>query len=94
MIIESVLPEEFEFEGEMMPVKYDDLVEFDRDGNELWRWHGNSTFPFDAYEFYLRNETRRGELDWMHSNALYWDIDDGSIYLSVRHLDCVVKVDY
>ncbi|MHA2210522.1 MAG: aryl-sulfate sulfotransferase, partial [Candidatus Thorarchaeota archaeon] len=85
---------EFNFTGELMPATGDDIVEYDREGNELWRWECNDTFPFDPAEFYLRNESRRGELDWMHSNSLYWDVDNGEIYMSVRHLDSVVKVDY
>jgi hypothetical protein len=77
-----------------MPATGDDIVEYDREGNELWRWECNNTFPFNPDEFYLRNESRRGELDWMHDNSLYWDVDNGEIYMNVRHLDSVVKVDY
>jgi hypothetical protein len=94
MTIQGVEFQEFEFEGELMPVVGDDIVEYDREGTELFRWDGNLTFPFVPEEFYLRNESRRGELDWMHSNSIYWDIDNDAIYMNVRHLDCVVKVDY
>ncbi|MHA1636741.1 MAG: aryl-sulfate sulfotransferase [Candidatus Thorarchaeota archaeon] len=76
------------------PVDGNDIVEYDRYGNERWRWNGSLTFPFDIDEFHLRNETESGRIDWMHSNSLLWDIDEGSLYLNVRNLDCVVKIDY
>ena len=75
-------------------VTYDDLAEYDRDGNELWHWSANSTFPFNYTEFSLRNEIKRSTFDWMHSNSIFWDVEEGAVYVSVRHLDCVVKVDY
>jgi hypothetical protein len=30
----------------------------------------------------------------MHSNSIYWDIDEDMVYMNVRHLDCVVAVNY
>ncbi len=86
--------EDYNFTGDLYQVVNDDIVEYDMDGTELWRWEGNITFPFNIDEFHLRNETRRDELDWTHTNSLYWDIDNGMIYMNVRHLDCVVAVDY
>ncbi|MBY8998721.1 MAG: aryl-sulfate sulfotransferase [Candidatus Thorarchaeota archaeon] len=94
-VIESVYDNgQYNWMGDLYDVESDDIVEYDMDGNEVWRWQGNLTFPFDADEWMLRNETARGDIDWMHSNGLYWDLDEGSLYLSVRHLDNVVKVDY
>ncbi|NHJ12991.1 MAG: hypothetical protein EAX95_04905, partial [Candidatus Thorarchaeota archaeon] len=94
IVLENAWFQNFTFEEEEMPVVGDDVVEYDREGNEIWRWEGNLTFPFEWEEFKLRNESRRGELDWMHCNSLYWDIDNDDIYVSVRHLDCVVKIDH
>ena len=95
MVIESVFDQgDYNWSGDVQPIKGDDIVEYDKEGNEVWRWECIDTFPFNAAEFMLRNESRRGEIDWMHSNGLYWDQDEGGIYMSVRHLDCVVKVDY
>ena len=94
-VIESVYDNgQYNWTGDLYDIKSDDIVEYDRDGNEVWRWQGNLTLPFNADEWMLRNETSRGDIDWMHANGLYWDIDEGSLYLSVRHLDNVVKVDY
>jgi hypothetical protein len=82
-----------EAENETYPATYDDLGIFDRDGNLLRIWSSNATFPFNYTEFSLRNEVRRGEYDWMHSNSIFWDVEEGAIYMSVRHLDASVKID-
>ncbi|MFW9851248.1 MAG: aryl-sulfate sulfotransferase, partial [Candidatus Thorarchaeota archaeon] len=82
-----------EAENETYPVSYDDLGIFDKDGNLLRLWSSNTTFPFNYTEFSLRNEVRRGEYDWMHSNSIFWDVEEGAIYMSVRHLDASVKID-
>ncbi|TFF96564.1 hypothetical protein EU546_01165, partial [Candidatus Thorarchaeota archaeon] len=95
MVIESVRDQgDYNWSGDVQPIKSDDIVEYDKDGNEIWRWEGRLTLPFEEEEWLLRNESRRGEIDWMHSNGLYWDLEENAMYLSVRHLDCVVKVDY
>jgi len=95
LVIESVYDQgNYVWSGQLIPIKGDDIVEYDKDGNEIWRWQGRLTFPFDEDEWLLRTETLGWEADWMHSNSLYWDLDEDVIYLCVRHLDCVVKVDY
>ncbi len=74
-----------------------DIVEYDLEGTELWRWDGNMTFPFNASEYLLREETVEGaptDIDWMHANSISWDMEDAMIYLTVRNLDCVVKINY
>ena len=96
MVIEKTNFTYFPDEGDYasFPVVGTDIVEYDRFGNERWRWDGNLTFPFDIDEFYQRNETESGRIDWMHSNSIFWDIDESALYLNVRNLDCVVKIDY
>jgi arylsulfate sulfotransferase len=32
--------------------------------------------------------------DWLHSNALYYTPSDGSVLMSMRHQDWIIKVDY
>ncbi len=82
-----------EAEEETYPVSYDDVVVYNIDGSKAWQWSCNETFPFNYTEFHLRDEVNRGEYDWTHTNSLFWDADEGAIYVSVRHLDCIVKID-
>ncbi len=92
LIIERVKIGEFDFEGEILPIWSDDVVEYHVTGVERWRWRVNASFPFDEDEFYLRNETIDEGLDWTHANSIYWDLDNNEIYLNVRNLDCIVKI--
>lgn len=83
-----------EHDGKTHTVEGDDVVEYDWNGNVIWRWDSNDTFPFNVDEFHLVNETKKTEIDWMHSNSLYWDVDEDMIYVSVRSRDCVVKINH
>ncbi|MHA1907698.1 MAG: aryl-sulfate sulfotransferase [Candidatus Thorarchaeota archaeon] len=95
VIIQERIPwTTMEYEGDIIDVEGDDVVEFDFLGNEIWRWEGNNTLPFNEAEFMQREEVRRGYADWTHSNAIYWDIDNDFIYINNRHLDCIVKIDH
>jgi hypothetical protein len=79
-------------ENKTYPVKYDDVVCYNWDGSVAWTWSCNETFPFNYTEFSLRNEVNRGQYDWTHTNALMWDAEEGTVYVSVRHLDCIVEI--
>ncbi|MFX1475216.1 MAG: aryl-sulfate sulfotransferase, partial [Promethearchaeota archaeon] len=84
----------YEYDGKTYQVKGGDIVEYLRNGTEIGRWDSNSTFPFNATDFHLTNETSKGNIDWMHTNSLYWDVDEDMIYMNVRSRDCIVKVNH
>ncbi|MEM8882964.1 MAG: aryl-sulfate sulfotransferase [Planctomycetota bacterium] len=70
----------------------------DRDTNELlWEWLIFDYFdPRDYQDFPEINNiglSRLG-LDWSHSNAVVWDEARGLIWVSVRHLDRLIGIDY
>ena len=76
----------------------DDIIEFDRDGNELWRW---STWdhldPFrigyELTEAYWHVRGFPDHLDWTHGNGLEYDPRDDSIIINLRHQDALIKID-
>lgn len=76
----------------------DDIIEFDRDGNELWRW---STWdhldPFRiGYEMTEAYWFVRGfpdHLDWTHGNGLEYDPRDDSVIINLRIQDALIKID-
>lgn len=76
----------------------DDVIEFDRDGNELWRW---STWdyldPFRVgYDLTGAYWPVRGfpdHLDWTHGNGLEYDPRDDSIIINLRLQDALFKID-
>ena len=92
--LDGVTLQTHEHNSETYTVEGDDIVEYNWNGIEIWRWDSNLTFPFDVDEFHLVNETKGSEIDWMHSNSLYWDVDEDMIYVNVRSRDCVVKIDH
>jgi hypothetical protein len=76
------------------PVLYDVLSEYTRDGTLVWQWDGRDEYPFNAtmHTSLGLNETFRAGADWMHSNSFTWDKEDNMIYLNVRNLDTILKI--
>jgi len=76
----------------------DDIIEFDGEGNELWRW---STWdhldPFrigyELTEAYWHVRGFPDHLDWTHGNGLEYDPRDDSIIINLRHQDALIKID-
>ncbi len=75
-----------------IPISYDDIYEYDKEGNVVWYWNGSTHIPFES-SMYL-NETGRGatSADWMHGNVLFWDIEEDAIYYNPRNLDTLYKI--
>ena len=80
--------------------KYDDIVEVDAMGNEIWRWSTNDHFSkedFDPNWFNVNNLINNAPnpvFDWTHSNAVFFDPIESMIYLSSRHLSRITKISY
>lgn len=76
----------------------DVVVEFSPDGTVIGRWH-----LFDLLDPYRlcygsRNPywQKRGfadSMDWCHANAVSHDPRDDSLLVSLRHQDCIIKID-
>lgn len=74
----------------------DRIVEFDRKTNEIvWEWNEFdylSTLDFD--ETTMLEPTGDGDYNWTHTNAAIYNEADNSVYLSCRHLNRIVCIDY
>lgn len=73
------------------------IVEWDQDGNEIWRWNPFDHFSMNDFDIYggtWWNAYFDGQFDWMHSNAFYFDEQESAIYFSARHLSRITKIDY
>jgi len=77
------------------PVLYDLISEYSRDGTLLWQWDGRDEYPFNStmHTSLGLNETFAAGADWMHSNSFTWDKENDIIYLNVRNLDTILKID-
>ncbi|MFW9886862.1 MAG: aryl-sulfate sulfotransferase [Candidatus Thorarchaeota archaeon] len=93
MVLEYALSNE-QWDGKN--VTYDVISEYDREGQLVWQWDGRVYFPFNStrHTSLGLNETFRGGADWMHSNSFAWDKAGGFIYLNVRSVDSILKIDY
>jgi len=76
----------------------DDVIEFDREGNQLWRWSSwDYLDPFRiGYEMTEAYWPVRGfpdHIDWTHGNGLEYDPRDDSIIINLRIQDALIKID-
>ena len=71
---------------------FDDIREFDRDGNEVWYWNSSIHIPFNETLFTMEEFYNRYQ--WTHANTIFWDIEEQVIYYNARHLDTFYKIDY
>ncbi len=73
----------------------DRIVEWDPDGNEIWSWSCFDYFSTDDWDYFnLLMSFGLGFYDWTHSNAIWFDEESESLYLSVRYLNRITKIDY
>ncbi|MFN4082802.1 MAG: aryl-sulfate sulfotransferase [Bacteroidia bacterium] len=63
-------------------VKYNVLIELDRNNNIKWIWHEKDFFPNDSIVFKAT-----------HINSLFYDEDNEEIYTSNRDLHTILKID-
>jgi hypothetical protein len=79
----------------------DEIVERDKDGNEVWRWrcrdHADKLGGFVKTNLYQEEYIDGCGYDWTHCNTIDLEIDEEGndfIILSVRNLNRVIKIDY
>ena len=87
----------FQMQGAEFPWRYDKLVEWDKNTKEVvWSWATIDHYSMEDYDSTLWNMTtlNEGILEWTHINAIFYDAEDSSIYISSRHLSRISKIDY
>ena len=94
------VPEEYSY-IDSVSWQGDRIVEWDRNGDEVWSWSVFDHFDMqdfvpESYEsmFTPPNNPTDFFYEWTHSNAVWYDIVDNVIYLSVRNLSRITKIDY
>ncbi|MFW9853274.1 MAG: aryl-sulfate sulfotransferase [Candidatus Thorarchaeota archaeon] len=77
-------------------ILYDKLGEYNRNGDLIWEWDGRVGFPFNSTRHTRlgMNLTFLGGADWMHSNSFAWDKQNEAIYLNIRNVNVIAKIDY
>jgi hypothetical protein len=72
--------------------RYDTLLEYDRSGNIVWSFDVSSLIRPDQecpYQDFLW-----GYPDISHSNTIYYDVEEDSIYLMLRNANTFWKIDH
>jgi len=73
------------------PILYNDLYEYDMQGNVLWYWNSTAHFPFNPdladCGFAI------GAFFWMSANSVFWDYSNNLVYLNARSLDTFYEID-
>ena len=78
------------------------LVEFDKETKqEVWSWNPFDHFSLDDFDIYggtwwnaFNGWFSAGSYDWLHANAFEFDAEENVIYLSLRHISRLSKIDY
>ncbi|MBC8257255.1 MAG: aryl-sulfate sulfotransferase [Candidatus Marinimicrobia bacterium] len=84
----EMLPDEIPWQG-------DTFREFDQDGNEIWSWNTFDYFDSTEYNpYYVQIYAGNYEMDWTHSNSVAYDENTESVFISVRNLSWITKIDY
>ena len=82
------LPDEIPWQGDV-------FREFDQDGNEIWSWNTFDYYDLIEYNpYYVETYTGSYEMDWTHSNSVFYDDNSESVIVSSRNLSRITKIDY
>ena len=95
-------PEECEPEyPDIIPWQGDKFVEIDSVGNILWEWSSFDYLSLNEYDPYWVERYMiqwdfggNPNFDWTHSNSVYFEEEEGIVYVSIRNLSRIIAIDY
>jgi len=89
----------YEADGETLEMNWKSqrIIELNEFEEEVWNWNFSDYFSMEEYD--IDGGTwwaalQRNYYDWTHSNSIWFDKNNNIIYLSVRHLSKILKIDY
>ncbi len=80
------------FEGQAVEVVGDSLVQLDENLDPVWTWSSFDHLDVNRHPF--SDPEPPDSFDWTHGNAVTYVAADGSLLISLRHQDWVLKIDY
>ena len=76
------------------PLMMDGVKIMDRTSGEvLWQWKVSDHLSMDDY-CPICWDSYRWVLDWTHLNMVYFDEEDSAVYINLRNLNRMIKIDY
>ena len=83
-----LLPDEIPWQGDI-------FKEIDKYGNELWSWNTFENINLSEYNpYYVEIYTGSFSMDWTHSNTVFYDDNSSSVFVSIRNLSRISKINY
>ena len=74
--------------------KGDRVVEFGEMGNVIWDWNSFDHISLEEYNPYDVSHWNGTYLDWLHTNSVFYDAVTNTVYLSIRNISRIIKIDY
>jgi hypothetical protein len=73
----------------------DRILEFDHDDNSIvWEWSTFANVSTQDYDQEVWDNSSSTSFNWTHSNGVVYNSADDSVYLSIRNLSRIVRIDY
>ena len=72
------------------------IIEWNSDTEVVWSWSVFDHFSMDDYDSGLWENFCgvQNEYDWTHINAIVFNEAESALYISIRHLSRIIKIDY
>jgi len=72
------------------------IIEWNSDTEVVWSWSVFDHFSMDDYDSGLWENFCgvENEYDWTHINAIIFNEAESALYISIRHLSRIIKIDY
>ena len=82
--------------GGPVELKADRVLEMTPEGDVVWEWHAADHLDTTRFPGNLSKNKgpKATAYDWTHANALFYNADDDSMLISVRHQNWVVNVSH
>ena len=82
------LPDEIPWQGDV-------FIELDENSNTIWEWNTFDYINLEEYNpYYVQVYNGNNEMDWTHSNSVHFDPNTQSVFVSIRNLSRITKIDY
>jgi len=80
---------------DIIPWQGDRFIEIDEYGNVIWEWSTFDYLGLNEYNpFWVEIYSGNQNFDWTHSNAVYFDEQLNSVFISIRNLNRITAIDY
>ena len=74
--------------------KGDSFIEVDFQGEILWEWDAFDYLSLDEYNSQWIGYPTSEQIDWTHSNSVFFDDANNIVYVSMRNLSRITAIDY